>query len=572
MKGVIIIPCMEKVNATRTATMYHQNMFRWFGLLDKFLSDRGPQFDSNFLKDLWKLTGVERQLSTAYHPQTDGETERMNCKIEAYLRIFCSNHPHDWSEYITNMEFAFNNQEHSVTKHSLFFLMYGSYLKGLPTSYAHSRVSLVNEWLWIREKAHEKAQSALEHATAQMAKRLNQGFSPFQEEQKVWLEMTHHEDGCLFKKLASKRHRPFRIQKVLSRLMYKLALPSNTKIHPVIHTSLLTPYHEMAQHNKNFLEPPPDIVDGQEEYEVEAILAHRLWYGNMWYLVRWKDCPTAENSWKPEGHLKNASEILMEYKKRKQLTVTRQPTIKSTTTSTSKCLPPTCHLHQRQACCDQRTSRPLAWPFTFYHGQWQTPLCRRQPSWSRSCTPRHHRHVCTTSWRRSRISTSWFLTENTSQVQCCRRVWRRSTLSYYKVNPRRHHWLRHRLQWHSSMGLSWRTYRHRGQRHWTYRYHTPTMTEMDQQAHQHIAWQGGTLRVTGWDQHFDCWCTICKSCREREVHWRSSLRDMSRSKDLHWALLTYAQMGSTTFKMSQLPHRSIQHISHSNLRIRSNRS
>lgn len=214
-KGVIIIPCTEKVDTTQTATMYHRNIFRRFGLPDKFLSNRGPQFDSNFLKDLWKLTGVEGRMSTAYHPQTDGEMERMNREIEAYLRILCSNHPHDWSEYITNMEFAFNNREHSATKHSPFFLMYGSHPKGLPTSYARSRVPSVNEWLQIREKAHEEAQSALEHATAQMAKQLNQRFSPFQEEQKVWLEMTHHEDGYPFKKLAPKRHRPFKIQKVL---------------------------------------------------------------------------------------------------------------------------------------------------------------------------------------------------------------------------------------------------------------------------------------------------------------------------------------------------------------------
>lgn len=84
-KGVIIIPCTEQVDATRTATMYHRNVFRRFGLPDKFLSDRGPQFDSNFLKELWKLTGVEGRMSTAYHPQMDDETERMNREIEAYL-------------------------------------------------------------------------------------------------------------------------------------------------------------------------------------------------------------------------------------------------------------------------------------------------------------------------------------------------------------------------------------------------------------------------------------------------------------------------------------------------------
>lgn len=172
------------------------------------------------------------------------------------------------------MEFAFNNREHSATKHSPFFLMYRSHPKGLPTAYARSRVPSVNEWLRIRGKAHEEAKSALEYATAQMARRLNRKFTPFHEGQKVWLEMTHHEDGYPFRKLAPKRHGPFKIHKVLSKLVYKLALPSNTKIHPIVHASLLTSYLETAQHGKNFLEPPLDIVDGQEEYEVEAILAH----------------------------------------------------------------------------------------------------------------------------------------------------------------------------------------------------------------------------------------------------------------------------------------------------------
>lgn len=205
----------------------------------------------------------------------------MNCKIEAYLRIFCSNHLHNWSEYITNMEFTFNNQEHLAMKHSPFFLMYRLHSRGLLTTYACSRVSVVNEWLRIREKAHEEAKSALEYSMAQMAGRLNQTFSPFYEGQKVWLEITHHKDGYSFRKLASKRHRPFRIQKVLSKLVYKLALPSNMKIHLMVHASLLTPYYEMAQYSKNFLEPRFDIVDGQEEYEVEVILAHWPWYGKL---------------------------------------------------------------------------------------------------------------------------------------------------------------------------------------------------------------------------------------------------------------------------------------------------
>lgn len=74
--------------------------------------------------------------------------------------------------------------------------------------------------------------------------------------------MTHHEDGYLFKKLVPKRHKSFKIQKVLSKLVYKLALLGTMEIHPVIYASLLTSYHEMPQHGKNFLESLIDIVDG----------------------------------------------------------------------------------------------------------------------------------------------------------------------------------------------------------------------------------------------------------------------------------------------------------------------
>ena len=98
--------------------------------------------------------------------------------------------------------------------------------------------------------------------------------------------MTHHENSYPFKNLAPKRHGPYKIEKVLSRLVYKLRLPKTMKIHPVVHASLLSAYHETAQHGKNFLAPPPDLIDGHEEYEVEAILANRPWGNGRRYLIR----------------------------------------------------------------------------------------------------------------------------------------------------------------------------------------------------------------------------------------------------------------------------------------------
>ncbi|GJF00924.1 hypothetical protein PsYK624_172280 [Phanerochaete sordida] len=142
------------------------------------------------------------------------------------------------------MEFAFNNQEHSATHHSPFFLMYGSHPIALPMQFVKSKVPSIQEWLRKRQRAQEEAGAALEYATAQMATHVCRHSQPFKEGQKVWLEITHCDDGYPFRKLDAKRHGPFKIAKVLSKLMYKLALPKTMKIHLVVHASLLSPYHE----------------------------------------------------------------------------------------------------------------------------------------------------------------------------------------------------------------------------------------------------------------------------------------------------------------------------------------
>jgi hypothetical protein len=86
------------------------------------------------------------------------------------------------------------------------------------------------------------------------------------------------------------------------------------KIHPIFHASLLLPYHETEPHGPNYFDTPPKIIDNHKEYEPEAILAHKPWYRSTVYLIRWRNRSTAENSWEPEWHLKNAQEMLQKYK------------------------------------------------------------------------------------------------------------------------------------------------------------------------------------------------------------------------------------------------------------------
>ena len=131
-KGVISIPCNKMINATQTAQNYIDYVYWQFGLPDSFLSDRGLQFNSHIFKKMMRLLGVKTLWSTAYHPQTDEETERVNQELEIYFWIFCTNNPKTWKSLNPLMEFSHNQKVHSVTimgpyyvhpTHSTFFFL-----------------------------------------------------------------------------------------------------------------------------------------------------------------------------------------------------------------------------------------------------------------------------------------------------------------------------------------------------------------------------------------------------------------------------------------------------------------
>jgi transposase InsO family protein len=101
------------------------NLYKQLGLSDKMLSDRGPQFAAKAFRELLKLLGIKSNLTTAYHPQTDGATEQVNQEIEACLSIYCSTHPTEWKNSLSTLEFTHNNQQHADQTHTSFELMTG---------------------------------------------------------------------------------------------------------------------------------------------------------------------------------------------------------------------------------------------------------------------------------------------------------------------------------------------------------------------------------------------------------------------------------------------------------------
>src|SRR5579863_5234085 len=138
--------------------------------------------------------------------------------------------------------------------------------------------------------------------------------------QKVWLEAKNLPLPHGTIKLAPKRHGPFQITRVISPVAYQLQLPHQWNIHPVFHASLLTPYVETDSHGPNYSRPPPDLISGEAEYEVEQIRSHRRHgrWKQLQYLLKWKGYPESDNTWEPADQV-HAPDLIKAYHRCHQL-------------------------------------------------------------------------------------------------------------------------------------------------------------------------------------------------------------------------------------------------------------
>jgi hypothetical protein len=209
-KGVLLLPCNKTITADGVAKLLLKNLYKRFGLPDKIVSDRGPQFASKAFIKLLKLLGIHSALSTAYHPQTDGMTEWVNQEIEAYLSIYCTSHPEEWSTASHTMEFTHNNRRHADQQKTPFELMFGDSPIAIPQSFEHTKFPDIEDkmkrLIWNREEAL----AAHELARTRMMERHKSTFTPFQKGDQVWLD-TRYLKTSHHKKIVPWREGPFEI-------------------------------------------------------------------------------------------------------------------------------------------------------------------------------------------------------------------------------------------------------------------------------------------------------------------------------------------------------------------------
>ena len=186
-KDVILVVCdrlstMTHFMATTEGTLVEglvrllqDNIQKLHGLPESIVSDRGPQFAAELTKELNRMLGIEMRLSTAFHPQTDGQTEWINQELEQYLRFFVDHRQRDWPEWLALAEFAVNNKAYTATKVSLFMANYGREIRMGGDIRKRGKVEKIVEFVERMKKVHKEAEAALKKTQEEMKRYADRG-------------------------------------------------------------------------------------------------------------------------------------------------------------------------------------------------------------------------------------------------------------------------------------------------------------------------------------------------------------------------------------------------------------
>ena len=212
------------------------------------------------------------------------------------------------------IEFTHNNRRHADRSRTPFELIMGTAPLALPITHDATRFPDVETKIKMMQSDREEALAAHELARRRMKERITKEVK-FEKGDKVWLEAKNLKLGYQTKKMAPKREGPFEIIEVLSPLTYRLKLPVQWRIHDVFHAVLLSPYRENEVHGPNFIQPPPDLIEGEEEYEIESIVGHKKRGRGYLYRIRWKGYSSGEDTWQTAESFTHAKEILADYRR-----------------------------------------------------------------------------------------------------------------------------------------------------------------------------------------------------------------------------------------------------------------
>ena len=287
-------------SAEETAMTVIKEVIRLHGLPSEIITDRGTQFTARLWRRLMELLGIKPLLSSAYHPQTNGQTERTNQTLQQYLRCFTTFQQDDWVSLLPLAEFTFNNSVSASTGFTPFFAHTGYHPRFEIFTSEETRVPSVEERLETLKRVHEdlkvnlaKAQAAYENHANKHRKEppsLKPG-------DRVWLKAKNIATSRPSKKFDYKYFGPYEIVRSVNDAAFELKLPPTMPIHPVFHVSCLKKATVNQFSDRQHSEPPPIVVNDQEEYEVQEILDSKIIRNRLQYLVDWTGYSPAHREW-----------------------------------------------------------------------------------------------------------------------------------------------------------------------------------------------------------------------------------------------------------------------------------
>ena len=249
-KYATFIPAPTDCNAEEAARLFLKHVVKYWGIPKSIISDRDTRFTGKLWTELFKLLGSQLNFSTSFHPQTDGQTERVNALLELYLRHYVSANQRNWAKLMDVAQFSYNLQRSESTGSSPFELATGQqpltpntvvsgYTGSSPAAYKTAK-----EW----QVTNELARAQLEKATRKMKKWADKHRRDvvFQPGDMVFVKLNpsqHKSTRRLHKSLLRRYEGPFPIIRSVGRVAYRVELPPRLKIHPVFHVSNLKPYH-----------------------------------------------------------------------------------------------------------------------------------------------------------------------------------------------------------------------------------------------------------------------------------------------------------------------------------------
>jgi hypothetical protein len=311
-KMVHLAPTSKSCSVEEAARLFFQHVESKHGTPLELISDRDPRFTSNFWQQLASRLGIKLSMSTAFHPESDGQTERANRVVEEVLRNFLPA-SRSWDDLLPFVEFAINNAKSPSTGYSPFYLNYGAHPRTRITNQIPpSTLPVLQSIFQDRDHALVHARQLLQAAQDRQKRYADQSRRPhtFEAAQQVWLSSKNIQvPGKGKRKLLPKYLGPFTISEMVGPNAARLALPATWRIHPVFHVSLLRPYTATAEHPAH-PRRLPRVVDGLPDYTVQSLISHRdLKVGSRitrQYLVKWQDLPDSHNSWETAEQLPDA--------------------------------------------------------------------------------------------------------------------------------------------------------------------------------------------------------------------------------------------------------------------------